>query len=42
VRRLSQTLMEIRPRDPLAIGQYLIAIGNQENEGFEFEISCGH
>ena len=40
VRRLSQTMMEIKPRDQLAPGQYLIAIGNQENEGFEFEINC--
>jgi|ERR1035438_3606948 hypothetical protein len=42
MRRLSQTLMELKPRSQLAPGQYLIAIGNQENEGFEFEISCGH
>ena len=40
VRRLSQTLMELKPRDRLRSGQYLIAIGNQENEGFEFEIGC--
>jgi hypothetical protein len=41
VRRLSQTLMELKPRDRLSSGQYLIVIGNQENEGFEFEISRG-
>jgi len=42
VRRLSQTLMEVKPRDRLAPGQYLITIGSQEDDGFEFEINCSH
>jgi hypothetical protein len=41
VKRLSQTLMELQPRDSLPAGQYLITIGVQNRDGFEFEVACG-
>jgi hypothetical protein len=39
--RLSATLIELKPRAPLSPGQYLITMGPQEKDGFEFEITCG-
>ena len=38
--RLSSTIIELKPRNQLTPGQYLITIGSQQNDGFEFEITC--
>lgn len=40
ITRLSETVIELKPRNPLTPGQYLITIGPQQKDGFEFEMKC--
>lgn len=40
-KRLSATLIELKPQHALAPGEYLVTMGLQESDGFEFNIKCG-